>query len=77
MIKPGGQLIVSVPVGPSCIVFNAHRIFHRDEFLSYLPHYTVLDEIYLAPEPSPPEAITSLSVGEFMIYVVHLRKVVD
>lgn len=27
MLRPGGKLILSVPVGPDCLVWNAHRIY--------------------------------------------------
>jgi len=74
ILKPGGQLIVSVPIGSPCIAFNAHRIFSKEQFLSYLPGCEVLDEIYLTPEPAGSEVLASLDVGESVVWVVHLRK---
>jgi SAM-dependent methyltransferase len=74
ILSPGGSLILSVPVGPPCIAFNAHRIFSKDQFLSYFHNYQVLDEIYLSPHPVSPSVIDNLSVGEFVVWVVHLQK---
>lgn len=74
ILSPGGSLILSVPLGPPCIAFNAHRIFSKDQFLSYFHNYQVLDEIYLSPHPVSPSVIDNLSVGEFVVWVVHLQK---
>ena len=74
ILKVGAQLIVSTNIGPPCIVFNAHRIFSREQFLSYFPGYSVLDEVYLAPEPSGEVVLRSLQPGCYVVYVVHLLK---
>lgn len=74
ILKPGGEVIVSVPVGHPCIAFNAHRIFSKDQFLSHFPGYQVLDEVYLTPELAGAEALASLDIGEFVVWVVHLCK---
>ncbi|MEI6444872.1 MAG: putative sugar O-methyltransferase [Nostocales cyanobacterium ELA583] len=78
VLKPQGEIVVSVPLGKTCcIAFNAHRIFSRGEFLSYFAGYEVLDEIYLNPEPSGSEILNSLDIGEFVVWVVHLKKGID
>jgi FkbM family methyltransferase len=75
VLKPGGEIVVSVPVGVSCIAYNAHRIFSREQFLSYLPGYTVLDEVFLTPEPMGSEVLDSLKEpGQFVVWVAHLAK---
>ena len=75
VLKPGGEIVVSVPVGVSCIAYNAHRIFSREQFLSYLPGYTVLDEVFLTPEPMGSEVLDSLKEpGQFIVWVAHLAK---
>lgn len=74
ILKPGGEVIVSVPVGHPCIAFNAHRIFSKDQFLSHFPGYQVLDEVYLTPEPAGAEALATLDIGESVVWVVHLCK---
>lgn len=74
IVKPGGHLIVSTNVGPPCITFNAHRIFSREQFLSYFPGCTVADEVYLAPDPTGPDVLNSLRTGQYIVYVAHLVK---
>ena len=75
VLKIGGELVVSVPVGKrNCIAFNAHRIFAKETFLSYFSNYELLDEIYLNPEPTSSEYIQYLDVGEFVVWVGHLKK---
>lgn len=75
VLKPGGEIVVSVPVGLPCIAYNAHRIFSREQFLSYFPAYNVLDEIFLTPEPSGAEVLANLKEpGQFVVWVVHLAK---
>lgn len=74
ILSPGGSLILSVPVGPPCVAFNAHRIFSKEQFLSYFPSYQLLDEIYLSPSPTSPSIVNNLSPGEFVVWVVHLQK---
>jgi SAM-dependent methyltransferase len=77
VLAPSGSLVLSVPLGPPCIAFNAHRIFSREQILSYFPSYQVLDEAYLAPHPTSPEVIAKLSTGDFVVWVAHLQKGAD
>lgn len=74
VLSPSGSLVLSVPLGPPCIAFNAHRIFSREQILSYFPSYQVLDEAYLAPHPTSPEVVAKLSAGDFVVWVAHLQK---
>ena len=36
MLESGGRLVLSFPVGRSCVLFNSHRIFAIDEIQSHL-----------------------------------------
>ena len=75
VLKPGGEIVLSVPVGVPCIAYNAHRIFSREQFLSYFPGYTLLDEVFLTPEPAGSEVLASLKEpGQLAVWVVHLAK---
>lgn len=75
VLKPGGEIVVSVPVGVPCIAYNAHRIFSREQLLSYFPGYTVLDEVFLTPEPTGSEVLADLKEpGQFAVWIVHLAK---
>lgn len=75
VLTPGGEIVLSVPVGVPCIAYNAHRIFSKEQFLSYFPGYTVLDEVFLTPEPAGSEVLANLKEpGKFVVWVVHLAK---
>lgn len=74
VILPGGNLIVSVSSGPPCIVFNAHRIFSREEFLSLFPRFEVVEEVFLNPGFTDKDPSNSLNYGEYCMYCVRLRK---
>ncbi|TAD78974.1 MAG: FkbM family methyltransferase [Oscillatoriales cyanobacterium] len=74
ILTPGGSLLISVPVGPPCIAFNAHRIFSKAQLLNYFPGYQVLDEVHLTPEPMGSEVLSQIPVGGFVVWVAHLQK---
>ena len=74
ILAPGGSLIISVPVGPPCIAFNAHRIFSKEQFLAYFPSYKVIDDIHLTPQPMGAEIIPHIPIGDFIVWVAHLQK---
>jgi len=38
ILKPGGTLYISAPIGPQRIEFNAHRVFALEYFLSLFTH---------------------------------------
>ncbi len=74
IVRPGGRLVISVPAGPPAIVFNAHRIFAKEQILSYFPGFRVEEEIFLFPEPGPESMLRRLEPGQFAFYVFMLRK---
>ena len=74
VLEPGGHLVTSVPAGPSCTAFNAHRIFRREEFLGMFPGYEIIDEVFLYPEPSKEDRCAEMRLGEHGVYCGHLRK---
>lgn len=45
MLEPGGTLYLSVPIGPSRVEFNAHRVFSVDMVLSMVPDTVVLTSL--------------------------------
>lgn len=49
ILKPGGDLLVVVPVGKARIQFNAHRIYDHIEFLKYMPGMNLV-EFSLIPD---------------------------
>ena len=49
VLKPGGQLYLSVPIGRERVCFNAHRIFHPQTIFDYfgalrLVEFSVIDD---------------------------------
>lgn len=49
VLKPGGRLYLSVPIGRERVCFNAHRIFHPQTILNYfdglrLIEFSVIDD---------------------------------
>lgn len=47
VLKPGGHLLISVPVDDECrIYFNAHRAFTRDYLLRLFDQFTIEEERY-------------------------------
>jgi SAM-dependent methyltransferase len=51
VLKPGGHLLIVVPVGQPKIEFNAHRIYSYEQIVSYFPGLK-LKEFALIPEKS-------------------------
>ncbi|MHC5012652.1 MAG: DUF268 domain-containing protein, partial [Planctomycetota bacterium] len=74
VIRPGGRLVLAVPVGPSCIVFNAHRVFEREEFLALFPEFEPEDDIFCVPEYTRRDPTPDLEVGDSHVYCVVLRR---
>ena len=51
MLKPGGTLYLSTPIGPQRIEFNAHRVFSLDYLLTLFgPRFTVKSFSYVNDE---------------------------
>lgn len=69
--KPGGDLLVVVPVGRSRIVFNAHRIYSHTEWMGYFPGLSLMEFALIPDGPAPdgmlinpaPEVVDSQSYG--------------
>jgi SAM-dependent methyltransferase len=74
VIRPGGHLLISVPVGPSCVVFNAHRVYERAELLDRFPDFEVIDEIFCVPGYATEDPTPTLRVGESHVYCALLRR---
>lgn len=51
VLKPGGTLYFSTPIGPQRIEFNAHRVFALEYLLSLLePHFTIKSFSYVSDD---------------------------
>ncbi len=52
VMKPGGDLLVVVPVGHQEIRFNAHRIYNSGQFSSYFNGYETLEFALIPDNPA-------------------------
>lgn len=43
VVRPGGHLLMVVPVGRARIVFNSHRVYCHDQLLAMFPNFEVLE----------------------------------
>lgn len=66
VIRPGGSVYVSVPIGPHAkTYFSAHRSFTEAQFLSYFPGFTLRDQAYIYGSRLSREREASPGVGCF------------
>ncbi|WP_082878019.1 DUF268 domain-containing protein [Methylobacillus sp. MM3] len=56
VLKPGGNLLIAVPVGQPRICFNAHRIYDCDEFIRYFEDLNLV-EFSLIPDGEAPNGM--------------------
>jgi len=50
-LKPGGRMILTIPVGLSAIVYPAHRIYNRSRFLRLISGFRILNEEFFFRKP--------------------------
>jgi SAM-dependent methyltransferase len=53
VIRPGGVVVFSVPVGRSVLEFNANRRFTWEQSLALFPGWQTIDSCVLSPIPQP------------------------
>lgn len=54
VIKPGGNLIIVVPVGKPKIMFNAHRIYSYQQIIKYFSHLQIKEFSLIPDDPTLP-----------------------
>lgn len=79
VLKPGGRLFLSVPVGRERVCFNAHRVFSsstvRDFFQELrLKAFSLVDDAGRFNEEAPPEAAAALEYGCGLFEFVKTRE---
>lgn len=79
VLKPGGRLFLSVPVGRERVCFNAHRVFSsstiRDFFQELqLKAFSLVDDAGRFNEEVPPDAATDLEYGCGLFEFVKARE---
>jgi SAM-dependent methyltransferase len=72
---PGGHLLLAVPISHTPgLLWNAHRIFRRDQVLSHFPDFAVAEETCVYPHFGPPEWVASLPEWGYCMWLAHLWK---
>ena len=79
VLKPGGRLFLSVPVGRERVCFNAHRVFSsntvRDFFQELgLKAFSLVDDAGRFNEEAPPETAANLEYGCGLFEFVKTRE---
>jgi SAM-dependent methyltransferase len=74
VLSPGGHLVLSVPLGPPCILFNAHRIFSKEEFVGFFQGFEIIEETFCIPHYSSIDPTPQMRIGEYHTYCVCLQK---
>jgi SAM-dependent methyltransferase len=49
MLRPGGLLFLSIPIGPDYLVWNVHRIYGRIRFPALLKGWNLIDSFGFSP----------------------------
>ena len=75
VIAPGGHFIGSAPVAAEPFVCdNAHRVFTRENILSQLPGFEVVEEQLLHPEPVPMETLDKMFHFDYCVWCFDLKR---
>jgi len=53
VVRPGGDLLLAVPVGDARVQFNAHRIYDHMQFLAYLGNMQLMEFAVVPDDPAP------------------------
>ncbi len=74
VIKPGGHFIFSVPLNHTpAILFNAHRIFNKQQVFDLLgSNFVLKDETFLFPEPSDESRVAALNNFQYCVWCAHM-----
>ena len=75
VIRQEGHLLISVPLSHTPgLLFNAHRIFCRNDVLNNLEGFSLMDELYLFPEPGGCENVSRLTEMQYCVWCGHFTK---
>lgn len=75
VIKPGGHFLFSVPLSHTPgLVFNAHRVFSKQQVTSFLSHFRLQEELFLFPEPGSETDVIKLKDFQFCVWCAHMIK---
>jgi SAM-dependent methyltransferase len=76
VVRPGGHLLMVVPVGRARIVFNSHRIYGHDQILEMFPSFDVVETALVRDDRSfvRNPAATEFDAQTYGCGCFHLRK---
>lgn len=79
VLKPGGRLFLSVPVGRERVCFNAHRVFSASTVSHFfqelrLKYFSLIDDAGRFNEEVPPETAAALEYGCGLFEFVKARE---
>lgn len=75
VIGSGGHLIFSVPLSHMAgLLFNAHRIFSKQQVLLMLDEFSLQDELFLFPEPGNESQVARLNGFQYCVWCAHMVK---
>ncbi len=76
VMRPGGHFIFSVPLSHTPgLLFNAHRIFSKEQVLGLLgPTFRLEDELFLFPEPGDESQVARLKDFQYCVWCAHAIK---
>lgn len=76
VVRPGGHLLMVVPVGRPRIVFNSHRIYGHDQILAMFPGFDVFETALVRDDRSfvRNPAVTEFDAQSYGCGCFHLRK---
>ena len=68
MLRPGGKLYLSVPVGRERVCFNAHRVFSPHTIIAWMPalrldSFSLVDDAGQFRENVKPDSAAGLDYG--------------
>jgi len=74
VLRPGGIVVFSVPVGREVLEFNAHRRFTYEQALNLFKGFTLVDSCVLTPVPRRFESEQALAASVDPVVCVCCRK---
>jgi SAM-dependent methyltransferase len=74
VICSGGHFVFSVPLGSPCIAFNAHRIFSKNEVLSWFDGWNLVDELLIDSTTADDEESSNGYIGKYKVGCFHFKK---
>ncbi|MBW2529088.1 MAG: DUF268 domain-containing protein [Deltaproteobacteria bacterium] len=75
-LRPGGRLVLSVPIGPPTVAFNAHRVFEPDQMSRWFAGWSLCEEAWIADDGRFGDRglVDGLQQGQFVVHCAEWEK---